>query len=340
MTILIKSFYRPYLLERCLRSIYEKVSDVYQIDIVVLDDGTPEKYLNRIKEKYPKVSFKFSKYREEKITKIVKHLEGVENYYDIRIPTDLWYTAVSESSEILIMTEDDVWFIDDFDMHFYAQEMEKYGIHILKLGRILNKDTQYIENRTLTEKISFHKPRYIVRSAKFYKMLLKNSFKLKTFLEKLHLLPEGWRKQLWTMYDIPMGMYRKDYLKFLWKDQYKRVVEDLQLINAVDWDLNFSAQGEAGMHKYTLLNNRAMATSYRSSASFNSFNIEDYFDLVRFNYILNELWYEGKFDSYENFPEDFSVDYIYGILLENENKSFADKWKKWTESFIEMHKGS
>ncbi|MCD5969602.1 glycosyltransferase family 2 protein, partial [Riemerella anatipestifer] len=128
---------------------------------------------------------------------------------------------------------------------------------------------------------------------------------------------------------------RKDYLLYIWRDKFKRVVEDLQLANAVSWDMKTK-----GNTKYTLMKDRVMDFTARSSASFNSFNIEDHFDLVRFNYILNELWYEGKFDSYENFPEDFSVDYIYGILLENENKSFADKWKKWTEGFIEMHKSS
>lgn len=75
MTILIKSFYRPYLLDRCLKSIYEKVVDANEINIIVLDDGTPQKYLDKIKDRYPTISFKFSKYREEKIDKINKHLE-------------------------------------------------------------------------------------------------------------------------------------------------------------------------------------------------------------------------------------------------------------------------
>lgn len=340
MTILIKSFYRPYLLDRCLKSIYTRVTDIDNIEIIILDDGTPDKYLDKIKAKFPKVSFEYSRYRTEKIDKITRHLKGEENYYDIRIPTDLWYNAVAKASDILILTEDDVWFINDFDMEFYTHEMKKYNIHLLKLGRILNKDTKYIKNQKLTDKISYHSPKYIIKSSKFYKLLLRNSFGLKDILEKLHLLPEGWRKQLWTMYDIPMGMYKKDYLKFLWKDQYKRVVEDLQLSNAVDWDLNYSKKGNEAKYKYTLLNTRAMVTSYRSSASFNAFNIDENFDMIKFNHILNELWYKDLFDSFENYPNDFSLDYIYKVLIENENQKFADQWKKWTKGFIEMHKSS
>ena len=45
-------------------------------------------------------------------------------------------------------------------------------------------------------------------------------------------------------------------------------------------------------------------------------------------------------DSYENYPNDFSVDYIYNILLQNESEIFAKKWKNWTEGFIHMHSKS
>lgn len=335
MDILIKSYYRPHLLDRCLRSIYERVSDTQQIKITILDDGTPQKYLDKIKEKYPEVSFKFSQYREEKIKAISEHLNGSKQYYDIRIPTELWYDAVSEASEYLIMTEDDVWFIENFDTKKYCKEMKNHNIHILKLGRILEKDSDIIPHYPLTDSISYHNPTFFIKSKKFYHILLKNKFNIKTLLEKYKILPQRWIMQLWVMYDIPMAMYRRDYLQFLWKDKYKRVIEQLQLKNAVDW-----AFKHKGKTKYTLMNKRVMTTSYRSSASFNSFNIKENFDLIEFNYLLNELWLNGKFDEYENYPNDFSVDYIYNILLENKNKEFADKWKKWTEGFIEMHKES
>lgn len=335
MHILIKSFYRPHLLDRCLRSIYQQVGDAENLEIIVLDDGTPQKYLDKILQKYPKVRFKFSDYREEKIEKINRHLSGKENYQDIRIPTNLWYEAVAEASDYLIMTEDDVWFSAPFTVENYAREMEKHNIHILKLGRILEKDADIVPHKKLTETISYHNPKFFIKSQKFYDALLKNSFNLKNILERYRILPKRWIMQLWTMYDIPMAMYRKDYLQFLWKDQYKRVIEQLQLRNAVEWAFRHS-----GEHKYTLMTNRVMATSYRSSASFNSFNIEENFDLIKFNFILNELWLNDSFNEYENYPEDFSVDYIYNILLREEGKIFAEKWKKWTEGFIEMHSES
>ncbi|MGV0924512.1 glycosyltransferase family 2 protein [Empedobacter tilapiae] len=329
MNILIKSFYRPYLLDRCLRSIYEKVNNANDLEIIVLDDGTPQKYLDKIKEKYPNVIFKFSSYRNGKIEKINRHFQEIEQYHDTRIPTDLWYNAIAESSDILIITEDDVWFVENFDMSFYANEMKQYGIQILKMGR----DTTKTINYSLTDTIAYHNPKYIIKSQKLYNVLLNNSFDIRNKLTKLNLLPKHWRNELWKMYDIPMAMMRKDYLLYIWKDKYRRVVEDLQLANAVGWDIKTK-----GTTKYTLLKNRAMKTSYRTSASFNSFNIEENFDLIKLNYILNELWYNDEFDSYENYPNDFSIEYIYKTLIEFESQLFADNWKKWTEGFMEMHK--
>lgn len=327
MDILIKTFYRPHLLDRCLRSIYERIADVEQIKITILDDGTPQKYLDKIQQKYPEVSFKFSDWRDEKVEKINRHLEGKEQYHDTRIPTDLWYDAIAQSSDILIITEDDVWMVDNFNMHNYANEMEKYNIHILKLGR----DFTETVNHKLTETIYYHNPKYFIKSEKLYRLLINNSFKLRDRLSAVGLLPKYWRNELWKMYDIPMAMMRKDYLLYIWKDKYKRVVEDLQLANAVSWD--FKTKGKT---KYTLLKDRAMDFTARSSASFNAFNIEENFDLIRFNYILNELWLNGEFDEFENYPKDFSVDYIYKILLEKEGRKFADNWKKWTQGLEQM----
>ena len=49
VNIFIKSFNRPYYLDRCLQSIENFVEG--DLWVKVLDDGTPEKYLKKIKHK-------------------------------------------------------------------------------------------------------------------------------------------------------------------------------------------------------------------------------------------------------------------------------------------------
>ncbi len=54
MDILIKSFNRPYYLDRCIQSVKKFVVNS-DYKIIVLEDGTPAKYLNKIIEKHPEV---------------------------------------------------------------------------------------------------------------------------------------------------------------------------------------------------------------------------------------------------------------------------------------------
>ena len=60
MDILIKSYNRPYYLERCLFSIQKHVAK--KENFFVLDDGTPQIYLDKILNRYPFVTIKKSEF--------------------------------------------------------------------------------------------------------------------------------------------------------------------------------------------------------------------------------------------------------------------------------------
>ena len=83
MDILIKSFNRPYCLDRCIQSIYANVLDT-TISIKVLDDGTPSRYLEKLQIKYPKILIYKSSYYNEKSEAIDVNRE-IES---LRIPID------------------------------------------------------------------------------------------------------------------------------------------------------------------------------------------------------------------------------------------------------------
>ncbi len=72
--IFIKSFNRPYYLDRCLQSTMKYVSGDFRI--VVLDDGTPEKYLEKIKSKYPEIEIRVSNQFQFKINSIQDNLDS------------------------------------------------------------------------------------------------------------------------------------------------------------------------------------------------------------------------------------------------------------------------
>lgn len=323
-TILIKSFFRPYLLDRCLYSIYHFVEGNFQIE--VLDDGTPLKYLEKIQKKYPMVKISHSQYHPTKVKSIEEHLHLNIKYKNISIPTSFWLEKINfASSPILILTEDDVWFTRKINISELSNTMSKDNIEMVHLGyppNHFNFTSSYQNNGELR----YYKPKLIINSPKLYNLLLNNPYDITKFFIKTHLLKKTWKKQVWLLYNIPMGIYKKNYLSYIWKDTFHRVFESLQLKNAVTWYIKNLKKEK----KYAIITPPAMKTTFISSASFNNTN---QFDLIKFNHLLNEQWYHDRFNPLENFPEEISDAYIEKMLNEHsENLHYSD-WKKWNNSF-------
>lgn len=151
--IFIKSFNRPFYLDRCLKSIENFVSGNYKITI--LDDGTPQKYLDKIKQKYSEINILKSKNYSDKNQAIIDNLISGKEINGFQIPTDLWINAVKNASEYFIMTEEDVWFTNPIDINNLAKKSKQFGISLLKLGWLGNyNDDKYIDIKILDNEIS------------------------------------------------------------------------------------------------------------------------------------------------------------------------------------------
>ena len=108
VNIFIKSFNRVFYLDRCLQSIETFVEG--NCTVKILDDGTPEKYLQKIKEKHPNVEILKSENYQNKILAIEENLKSGKEIDGFTIPTELWINAVKNATDYFIITEDDVWF--------------------------------------------------------------------------------------------------------------------------------------------------------------------------------------------------------------------------------------
>ena len=104
MDLLIKSFNRPYYLDRCIQSIYLNVQD-NDFNIIVLDDGTPQKYLDKLAEKYPEIKILKSDLYSEKSKAIANGDSNVNS----KIPIDLWINAAEKSSNYFLLTVKENW---------------------------------------------------------------------------------------------------------------------------------------------------------------------------------------------------------------------------------------
>lgn len=332
MDILIKSFNRPFYLDRCLNSIYSFVSGNYRVSI--LDDGTPQKYLNKIQEKYPSVKILKSENYSKKVEAIQENFESGKEINGFQIPTQLWYNTAKNASDYFIMTEDDVWFSREINTDKLQKEAEKHNIHLLKLGWLgSSRDEQWQEIKEINHAINAIKPKDLFLS---YPLIMDwffyNRLKFFSILYKLGKVDNQTKLRYWTLNSILMGLWKKEYWLYIWKDAKGKVDEKQQLRNAAVYYNRF---GKENPNFTAQLKNEAMLTTFQSSATNSYHKYSSDFDVNSFNHIINEAWYNGNFDAMENFPNDFSMDYFTGFIKDKMN---IEAFKDWVEQFKEQYR--
>lgn len=333
MDILIKSFNRHFYLDRCISSIYQNISGNFKIK--VLDDGTPEKYLNKIREKYPEVEIRLSDNYEKKIKAIAENLESGKSINGFEIPTKFWYDNVKNASEYVIVTEDDVWFIHPINVDALQVQAKKFDINLLKLGWLGNENERKdLHLNSISDKMESAQPKdLLLWNKKLMTAFFHNQYKFFTILYKLGIVNHETQRKYWSLNSILMGFYKKEYWLDIWKDMDGKVDEKKQLINAS----LFFRKNKNNPNFISRLKTEAMKTTFQSSAT-NSYHEYGFdFDVNRFNHLINEAWLKDDFDAMENFPKDFSLDYFKSFISEKINISEFEKWvQKFRNQYEEM----
>lgn len=331
--ILIKSFNRPFYLDRCIQNIFQNVEGDFRI--TVLDDGTQGKYIDKLRKKYPSVSFQISSQAEEKQKAIAANLEKGAEIDGFKIPTDLWKNAVSDAGNYVLVTEDDVWFTQNINLDAIVREMVQYKIPLVKLGWLgMKKDEAFCRNQKLTDNLNDFTPKGLFTSNKLVMdWLMFNKFKCFTVLYKLGMVDNTTKDKYWSINSILMGLYDKDYWLSIWSDAAGKVDEKQQLRNAAAW----YHQNKKAIFAKT--SEEVMKTTFQSSATGSYHEHDNRFDVNRFNYIINKAWFKDRFDAMENYPHDFSEAYI-KMFLDKENHPDAkySDWKAWAERFKNQYK--
>lgn len=329
--IYIKSFNRPHYLDRCIASVREYVRGNYQITI--LDDGTPKKYLDKILEKYPEIKIKKSENYEKKTSAVQENLNSGKKINGFQIPTKLWIDAAKDGSDHFIMTEDDVWFTAEVNVDELSEICKKYNTGLVKLGWLGNfYEDKYLDIKPLTKNIVSAKPKgLILKGEKFMEAFFRNRYRLFSVLYKLKIVDNETRQKYWALNSILFGFFEKSYWLKIWSKMDGMVDEKRQLINA---SVYYKSQ-KHNPNFILRLKNEAMKTTFQSSATGSYHEYGNGFDVNIFNHILNEAWFQGALDPMENFPKDFSENYILRFLKNNPKTS---DWKPWAAKFREQYR--
>lgn len=327
MDILIKSYNRPYYLDRCLFSINKHVN-VGNGKIVILDDGTPQVYLDKIVMKYPNVTIKKSEFYEEKVqfTAVGKRPEKY------KIPINLWVDAANNASENFIIIEDDTWFIDTINLNEVNDEIVQNNVVLTKLYWIGNSKINQNKKETCVKNIVLLKPKLLTTiPALYYFIFYKfDRFKIRKILRLININTDERQLAYRTIYAVAGMIFNKYYFVKLWNNHQNGVDEGLQIYNAVKVLNKEKENLQFARYKHEILK-----TGFMSSAT--NQHKEEYavdIDMFVFNKMLNEAWLNNQLEVISSLPDDISGKEIAKILDNHPQKNISSKdWMLWVKSF-------
>jgi glycosyltransferase involved in cell wall biosynthesis len=321
MDILIKSFNRPFYLDRCLRSVYEQVSGSFRV--LVLDDGTPPRYLARIQKKYPNVIISRSPHYLAKVEAIEAHISGIRPFNQKLIPIAFWVEKVEQATEYFLLLEDDIWLTDKLNLSSISQTMMTEGLVMVKLywynNSLLNSG-RIVPLSNEVEEVVPHIPLST-------RTIFLNDFKVRSVLYRLGLFKVYNDFKLWlplyTFYSVASAIFCREYWLTLWPAEQAHVNEANQLRAAVTYHRQRRSRVAKTTKEYTRDSHTSSATNTYVDVNLDPFIL---------SHILNEAWLNDEFDSYTDFPADFSPAAIKPILdAAADKRATYGEWMRWAE---------
>lgn len=310
MDIYIKSFNRPYLLERVLKSIVRYVKGYEKV--IILEDGTPKIYLDRIQNDFPFVEFRYSPDYEKKAN---------GERANMTAPTQFWREEIEKATAYFLLIEDDIWIHQEIDLLKTEQLCIANEISLLKLKwwgneKLINGTATAIDenNELLIPKIRFAS-----------ETLVKNKYFLHSLLILLKIMPQNYFLEMYSMYDVAGIIFSKEFYLYVWPKNQNFIQEMIQLGKAAEWFRTHKNK------KVAKSKNEACLTTFISSATGNKDKLG--FDMDLINDILNKAWYEKKLDSMQLYPKDLRLDYVQSFLEDQLNQHEIEAWRNWSYSF-------
>lgn len=326
MDILIKSFNRPYYLDRCLQSVFQYVTG-YQ-KIILLEDGTPEIFLNKILEKYPSIQIEYSRAYSIKSEAAIQGLASSNK----DIPAPLWVKAAQLASDFFVLLEDDMWFTQAVDLNSIFKEMQKNQVWMTKLFWLGNPRLIQHKQKTPLEQIDLLEPKLTSKKPFWYYINYYRFQRLHWWKKRMGWYNENDKLAYYTIYGVAGMVFEKKYFLQLWDANQRRVNENQQLLHAIQTWKDSNYLGKFAKTKYEVIQ-----TGFISAATNNDKeHFKNQLNIPTWNLFLNQLWLQDALDVMEHIPKDYSKKYIQKLILDNGNP-FPD-WIYWHEEFVDMFK--
>lgn len=325
MDIYIKSFNRAYLLHRTIASIYHYLKG-FNGRIVVLDDGTPQKYLDRIVELFPDVEIVKSPYYEQKSKDL-----SINKVPEKVIPANFWRDEVLKGSDYFILLEDDMWFTQPINYNDFTKDVYELEMDMIKF--LWLKNNKLISNNIIkkTEYFNIVKPKVLTKNSFLFDAIFRtNKLKLGSIAMRLFQHKEELLKY-YQIYIVAGGVFSKKYYETCWKSNQNEV-DELKQISQLLESKNSINLGNSNIE--------ILKTTCKTTATLISKeHLKATVDIFKINEILNEEWLNRTSYKINEFNCDIPANWIKNCILNNTNNdSLYSAWEKWYEAFSLSHK--
>ena len=290
--IYIKSFNRPFYLDRCIRSV--KLNVLRYGKIIVLDDGTETRFLEKISQIHPDVEVRSSGADDGKMALLrqERFLE-IGNSYPSAV--QFWITEIAkDEAEFAVVIEDDSWFCRQIDLASLTAHLSADDANICKLWWT-NEKHDIVESLSAT------------RGPVIEKFIPKIDGPLDLY-------------QIWI---VAFAMFRRDY----WLNNVAAAArlgdESSQLMAAFDYAKRHTSRSFYKSDCRCIF--QGWMIPGRSTPEYYELGLRQhiYMDAV------NDGWLSGYLNVMQNYPYDFDIDYIAGIMEPKITAENLSVWRQW-----------
>jgi hypothetical protein len=292
MNVFIKSFNRPFYLDRCIRSVKFNVSGYNRI--IVLDDGTLTAHLDRIRKLHPDVEIRSSgaddgkveMLRQEKFDEIARRYPSAPEFWMREIAGD--------SNAYCMVLEDDAWIVRRFDLAALLQNLTQNEAVICKM---------WWDPRDHRVTRCFECP---------------TGPALEYFEASFQTLNDAY--MIWI---VAFAVFRRDYWLNCVSAARRLGDERSQLIAASEFanshpSIRYAKTKRRSVYQGWIVPARSTPEYYEKG-------------LIQHLYMdaLNEAWAAGQLEPTEGYPFDFSKATILGVLSAKLPEATVRAWDEW-----------
>lgn len=308
MIVYVKSFNRPFYLDRCLQSVKALARGVERV--VVLDDGTEEVFLEHLRRQHPDVEFRRSGGQGK--WQLVREQAFEEIRSRFVAPHAFWLKELhADQADYFCLLEDDTWLTRSLDLG---------ELHKLMRGHKLSNCRLFWGEggRTPAQQTVGVKP-------------LENGASL-----VMETARPGNLDDVWGFFIVCMSVFERGFYELAHAGVRDYLDEPAILANV-------KRELEAGALPRIMsrLSARAVCQGWaipgRSDVKYYAMGVRQHV----FVDLLNSLWLDGLFDPLHDFPKDFDLDWLCGLfaerlppLLGGEDKAAeaVAAYRRWRES--------